>query len=110
MVDSFGSLFDCTTVGRSKGLFNLFLVVGVWLSLYVVGLIVVLFVVFLFWLQIAIKPFTDLSLIDKFESFSDKWNFGDLFQQSMKRQNIDCGYSLEPPRQGGVTSAHNLCF
>ena len=37
-------------------------------------------------------------------------------------QNIDCGYSLEPPRQGGsneypqsmfeagLTSTHNLCF
>ena len=25
-------------------------------------------------------------------------------------QNIDCGYSLEPPRWGVLTSAHNLCF
>ena len=25
-------------------------------------------------------------------------------------KNIDCGYSLEPPRRGGLTSAHNLCF
>ena len=37
-------------------------------------------------------------------------------------QNIDCGYSLEPPRRGGsneyshrlgeavLTSTHNLCF
>ena len=27
-------------------------------------------------------------------------------------QNIDCGYTLEPPRQGGSvgTSTHNLCF
>ena len=23
-------------------------------------------------------------------------------------QNIDCGYTLEPPRRGGST--HNLCF
>ena len=26
-------------------------------------------------------------------------------------QNIDCGYTLEPPPRGGVlTSTHNLCF
>ena len=25
-------------------------------------------------------------------------------------QNIDCGYSLEPPRQGGSNEYHNLCF
>ena len=28
-------------------------------------------------------------------------------------QNIDCGYSLEPPRRGDeavLTSTHNLCF
>ena len=27
-------------------------------------------------------------------------------------QNIDCGYSLEPPRRGGtvLTNTHNLCF
>ena len=26
-------------------------------------------------------------------------------------KNIDCGYSLEPPRRGGSnTSTHNLCF
>ena len=27
-------------------------------------------------------------------------------------QNIDCGYSLEPPRrcQAVLTSTHNLCF
>ena len=24
--------------------------------------------------------------------------------------NIDCGYSLEPPRRGGSKSTHNLCF
>ena len=24
-------------------------------------------------------------------------------------QNIDCGYSLEPPRRGG-SNTHNLCF
>ena len=25
-------------------------------------------------------------------------------------QNIDCGYSLEPPREAVLTSIHNLCF
>ena len=45
----------------------------------------------------------------------------DIFHISA--QNIDCGYSLEPPRRGGsneypqsmfaeavLTSTHNLCF
>ena len=25
-------------------------------------------------------------------------------------QNIDCGYSLEPPRRAILTRTHNLCF
>ena len=25
-------------------------------------------------------------------------------------ENIDCGYSLEPPRPGGTNEYHNLCF
>ena len=25
-------------------------------------------------------------------------------------KNIDCGYSLEPPRGGGSNEYHNLCF
>ena len=25
-------------------------------------------------------------------------------------QNIDCGYSLEPPRRGGSNEYQNLCF
>ena len=32
----------------------------------------------------------------------------DLFHISA--QNIDCGYSLEPPRRGGSNGYHNLCF
>ena len=45
-------------------------------------------------------------------------NSSDIFHISA--QNIDCGYSLEPPRRGGsneypqdeavLTSTHNLCF
>ena len=34
--------------------------------------------------------------------------YSDIFHISAK--NIDCGYSLEPPRRGGLTSTHNLCF
>ena len=25
-------------------------------------------------------------------------------------QNIDCGYTLEPPHEAVLTSTHNLCF
>ena len=32
----------------------------------------------------------------------------DIFYVSA--QNIDCGYSLEPPRRGGSNEYHNLCF
>ena len=38
---------------------------------------------------------------------SDKKN-SDIFQ--IFAQNIDCGYSLEPPRRGGSNEYHNLCF
>ena len=31
----------------------------------------------------------------------------DIFHISA--QNIDCGYSLEPPRRGGSNDYHNLC-
>ena len=40
------------------------------------------------------------------ESFQIK-NFN-IFHISA--QNIDCGYSLEPPRRGGSNEYHNLCF
>ena len=43
----------------------------------------------------------------KKRKFSDKKN-SDIFQISA--QNIDCGYSLEPPRRGGSNEYHNLCF
>ena len=32
----------------------------------------------------------------------------DIFHISA--QNIDCGYSLEPPRWGGSNEYHNLCI
>ena len=39
--------------------------------------------------------------------FSGKKN-SDIFHISA--QNIDCEYSLEPPRGGGSYQYHNLCF
>ena len=41
------------------------------------------------------------------------WKNVDIFL--IFTQNIDCGYTLEPPRRGGsveavLTSTHNLCF
>ena len=38
--------------------------------------------------------------------FSDKNS--DIFH--IPAQNIDCGYSLEPPWRGILTSTNNLCF
>ena len=32
----------------------------------------------------------------------------DIFHISA--QNIDCGYSLEPPSEAVLASTHNLCF
>ena len=46
------------------------------------------------------------NLSPKTETFQIKNS--DIFHISA--QNIDCGYSLEPPRLGGFTSIHNLCF
>ena len=42
----------------------------------------------------------------KIENFQIKNS--DIFHISA--QNIDCGYSLEPPRRGGSNEYHNLCF
>ena len=42
----------------------------------------------------------------KNREFSDKNS--DIFHISA--QNIDCGYSLEPPREAVLTSTYNLCF
>ena len=42
----------------------------------------------------------------KTENFQIKSS--DIFHISA--QNIDCGYSLEPPRWGGSNEYHNLCF
>ena len=42
----------------------------------------------------------------KKESFQIKNS--DIFR--IPAQNIDCGYSLEPPRRGGSNEYDNLCF
>ena len=61
MADNFASIFNWTTVSRSSdndnSLLNPFQLVGAWLSMSWLGPTVVLFVIFLFSLQIAIEPF-----------------------------------------------------
>ena len=54
--------------------------------------------------------YTEIFLALKIENFQLK-NF-DIFL--IFAENIDCGYTLEPPRRGGIaeavlTSTHNLC-
>ena len=60
--------------------------------------------------------YTEIFLALKIKNFQPK-TFDNFL---IFAQNIDCGYSLEPPRQGGsnenrlaeavLTSTHNLCF
>ena len=44
--------------------------------------------------------------LQKTENFQIKTS--DIFHISA--QNIDCRYSLEPPRRGGSNEYHNICF
>ena len=44
--------------------------------------------------------------LQKTENFQIKISY--IFHISA--QNIDCGYSLEPPRRGGSNEYHNLWF
>ena len=39
-----------------------------------------------------------------------KFHLQELKIFHISAQNIDCGYSLEPPRRGGSNEYHNLCF
>ena len=53
------------------------------------------------------------SLFKYNESFTNKTEYfqiksSDIFHISA--QNINCGYSLEPPRRGGSNEYHNICF
>ena len=50
--------------------------------------------------------YTENFLPPKNENFQIKNS--DIFHSSA--QNIDCGYSLEPPHRGGSNEYHNLCF
>ena len=52
-------------------------------------------------------------LLKYIENFTTKnWKFSEKNPDivNISAQNIDCGYSLEPPRQGGSNEYHNLCF
>ena len=56
---------------------------------------------------------TKTSLFKYTEIFTTtQWKFSyknsNIFHISA--QNIDCVYSLEPPRRGGSNEYHNLCF
>ena len=61
-----------------------------------------------------IPNITKTCLFKYTENFTTKkWKFSekktsDIFHISA--QNIDCGYSLEPPRWGGSNEYHNLGF
>ena len=60
-----------------------------------------------------LQDITKTRLFKYIENFTSKnWKFldknSDIFHISA--QNIDCGYSLEPPRRGGSNEYHNLCF
>ena len=54
--------------------------------------------------------YTEIFKVVKNDNF--QWKFLDIFL--IFAQNIDCGYTLEPPRRGGaeavLTCTHNLCF
>ena len=56
---------------------------------------------------------TKTRLFKYIENFISKnWKFSDkkLRYFHISAQNIDCGYSLEPPHRGGSNEYHNLCF
>ena len=49
---------------------------------------------------------TDIFSQLKIENFHEK-SFDNFHSFA---QNIDCGYTLEPPSEAVLTSTHNLCF
>ena len=60
-----------------------------------------------------LKSIMKIRLFKYIENFSSKiWKFSDkiLWYFHISAENIDCGYSLEPPRRGGSNEYHNLCF
>ena len=59
------------------------------------------------------KDITETRLFRYIENFTIKnWKFSDKNSDvfHISAQNIDCGYSLEPPRRGGSNEYHKLCF
>ena len=54
---------------------------------------------------------TETRLFKYIEDFTTKQeNFQVNIFFQISAQNIDCSYSLEPPRRGGFNGYHNLCF
>ena len=56
---------------------------------------------------------TKTRLFKYIENFTTKsWKFSDKKSDifHISDQNIDCGYSLEPPHRGGSNEYHNLFF
>ena len=63
------------------------------------------------------QTITKTHLFKYTENFTTKkWKFLDkdknliFFIFHISTQNIDCGYSLEPPRRGDSNEYHNVCF
>ena len=58
--------------------------------------------------KLAHAKYSDFFFRSKIENFH--WKIFDIFD--IFAQNIDCGYTSEPPRLAEVvlTSTHNLCF
>ena len=64
------------------------------------------------WENVPLRKHAYSNILKNFITKKKKWKFSgknsDIFHISA--QNIDCGYSLEPPRRGGSNEHHNLCF
>ena len=48
--------------------------------------------------------------IENFTTKKEKCSDKKFWYFHISAQNIDCGYSLEPPRRGGSNEYHNLCI
>ena len=61
-------------------------------------------------LRCSLRKHAYLNILKKFPPKNENFQIknSDIFHISA--QNIDCGYSLEPPRRGGSNEYHNLCF
>ena len=60
--------------------------------------------------MITLRKHAYLNILKFFQPKKENYQIknSDIFHISA--QNIDCGYSLEPPRRGGSNDYHNLCF